>query len=299
MITVDIRKKFASDGREFSLDVKMEVAQNAFVALYGKSGSGKTTLLRMIAGLLEPDDGVITVDGVAWHDKGESINLAPQKRGVGMVFQDYALFPNMTVFENIVYAAGKNNMDWVRRLVEAANLGSLQSRNPAELSGGEKQRVAVARALARKPGLLLLDEPMSALDVESRAGLQDELLAMHREFGLTTIMVTHELSEVFKMATDVFILEAGRVLRRGKPSGVYSDQNPAGQFRFAGEISAIEKQDVVYVVSVIVGNTIVKVMAAEEEISSFSVGDKVLLISKAFNPHIVKPGLELPFYNRN
>jgi len=278
------------------MDIRIGAEKNSVSALFGKSGAGKTTLLRMIAGLDKPDRGNITVDGETWFDSTRNIHLSPQERGVGFVFQDYALFSNMTVLENLKYAAGKNNGPWVKRLVEAVGLGDVQSRKPVALSGGEKQRTAVARALARKPTLLLMDEPLSALDGEARSELQDELLSIFREFSLTTIMVTHELSEVFKMASKVFILEFGRIARDGKPVEVFSEQNLAGQFRFVGELAAIEKQDIVFIVSVIVGNTIVKVMATADEVESLGVGDKVILISKAFNPLIMKPARGLPIY---
>lgn len=289
MLRVDVKKTFPSGSGAFGINVRMDAGQNGLHALYGKSGAGKTTLLRMIAGLVKPDGGSITLDDKTWFDSSRDINLPPQARSIGFVFQDQALFPNMTVLENLEYAAGKNNGEWVIRLVESAGLGHLLSRRPDELSGGEKQRAAIARALARKPKLLLMDEPLSALDDETRSKLQDELLSMNREFSLTTVMVTHDLSEIFKMANSVLVIESGRIAGQGKPFEVFSGQNLAGQFRFVGELAAIEKQDIVFIVSVIVGNNIVKVMATGEEVASLAVGDKVVVISKAFNPLIMKP----------
>lgn len=288
MLTLDLQKTFPTGSGDFSINVGMNAGANEVATLYGKSGAGKTTLLRMIAGLSSPDSGKITVGDETWFDSARNINAPPQKRSVGFVFQDYALFPNMTVRENLEYACGKQEGAWLARLADLAGLGDLQARRPHELSGGQKQRAALARALARRPKLLLLDEPLAALDAETRLTLQDEILIILRELPVATVMVSHDLSEVFKMSRRVYVIENGEILRHGTPMKMFGERRISGQFRFTGEVAALERQDIVFIVSVIVGNNIVKVMATADEVRELRVGSRVVLISKAFNPLIMK-----------
>ncbi len=271
------------------LALNLDIPPGEFVTLFGKSGAGKTTLLRLLAGLTDPDEGMLKVDGETWFDSARGINLAPQKRKTGFVFQDYALFPNMTVRGNLEFALD-NPRDRVRvdELLETMGLGALQGRRPTELSGGQRQRVALARALVRQPRLLLLDEPLSALDAETRLRLQDEILRIHRSFGITTLLVSHDLGEVFKLASRVLVIERGRVARRGRPMEVFSELQVGGKFQFTGEVLAIERNDVVFAVSVLVGNRIVTVTATDEEIRELRVGDRIMLFSKAFNPMLLR-----------
>ena len=242
----------------------------------------------MIAGLLNPDRGILTVNGQTWFDSGKKINLIPQKRKVGFVFQDYALFPHMTVFKNLEYAANKSNETLVDELVELMELGNLVNRRPSTLSGGQQQRVALARALAQQPEILLLDEPLAALDYRIRLKLQDYLLKIHREYGLTTFLVSHDISEINKLSDLVLVLDQGRIEKSGSPEEVFINQKISGKFRFAGEVLQIVAQEVVFIVSVLVHNQVVKVIAQASEIEGISVGDKVMLASKAFNPVIYK-----------
>jgi len=288
MLKVNVQKSLASPSVTFTMDMRLEAEQNGIATLFGKSGVGKTTLLRMIAGLTVPDGGSIAVEGETWFDSIRNIHLPPQARSVGFVFQDYALFPNMTVRENLEFAAGGPGGAWLERLVELTGLGTLQTRKPDGLSGGQKQRVALARALARKPKVLLLDEPLAALDSETRLKLQDEMIAILRELPVATVMVSHDLSEVFKMSHRVYVIENGSTSRHGTPMEVFGQQKLSGQFRFTGEVAAIEPQDIVFIVSVIVGNNIVKVMATADEVEDLRIGTRVILISKAFNPLIMK-----------
>lgn len=202
------------------LDIEMQVSPGSLIALYGPSGSGKTSIIRMIAGLLNPDDGKIEVDGKLWY-RHRSINIRPQARSVGVVFQDYALFPNMTVRENISYGlekgSGRNIVD---RILELMEINNLSDKSPVFLSGGQKQRVALARAIVRRPKILLLDEPTSALDTALRLKIQDYILQVHQEYALTTILVSHDMLEVTRLATDVYVIEDGRVVGRGAPRQV-------------------------------------------------------------------------------
>ncbi len=220
-------------GRDFGRftamdDVRLEVGQGEFLCLLGPSGCGKTTLLRSIAGLDTPSRGKIFQAG------REITRLPPSERDFGIVFQSYALFPNMTVAANVGY--GLRGPAWPRaraarrvaELLELVGLGAEAGRYPAQISGGQQQRVALARALANEPGLLLLDEPLSALDAIVRLHLRQELRAVQRRLGVTTIMVTHDQEEALSLADRVAVMDRGRVVQLGTPQEVYA--TPANPF---------------------------------------------------------------------
>lgn len=289
MIRIDVRKRLHSAHGPIDLAIETEIEPGTLVTLFGESGAGKTTLLRMLAGLTDPDAGVIQLGEDVWFDKSRGIRRRPQERRIGFVFQDYALFPNMSVRANLEFAlADRRDGAHVDTLLELTQLTPLQHRRPGELSGGQRQRVALARALARRPQLLLLDEPLSALDADTRLRLQDELLRLHRAFGLTTLLVSHDLGEVFRLSDRVLAIEHGRIVRQGPPLAVFGERMVSGQVEFSGEILAIERNDVVFAVSVLVDNRIVNVIATEEEVRELRVGEKVLLLSKAFQPMLQK-----------
>lgn len=289
MIHAQLQKRLHGAQGEFQLDVSLEVAEGEFVALYGPSGVGKTTLLRCLAGLTSPDAGQLSVDGETWLDTVARLNMTPQQRRVGYMFQDYALFPNMTVRGNVEFAlrrgTGKQRVD---ELLALMRLGELQSRKPETLSGGQKQRVALARALASAPRLLLLDEPLSALDPEIRAHLQDEILRLQRHFGVTAIIVSHDVGEVYKLANRVLLMEAGHLARQGSPAEVFSHGHTSGKFRFTGELLEKQAVDVMVALTVLIGNQLVRVMAMPEEAAAMHAGDKIVLVSKAFNPLVLR-----------
>ncbi|MDH5248767.1 MAG: ATP-binding cassette domain-containing protein [Cyclobacteriaceae bacterium] len=221
MINISIAKKLSGATGELNLHFHATILTGELITIYGPSGAGKTSILRMLAGLLEPDSGHIQVDDAVWFDKDKSINLKPQRRNIGMVFQEYSLFPNMTVRENLEFALNKGqSKSIVDELLELTELWQLQNKKPATLSGGQMQRIALARALIRKPKLLLLDEPLSALDTEMQSKLQDYILELHQQFDLTTIVVTHDLIEVIKMSKRVLIIEEGRIAKDGMPLDV-------------------------------------------------------------------------------
>jgi len=202
MIRLDIKKKL----NEFILDVKFNVKKNEFIAISGVSGSGKSTILRIIAGL-ERAKGEVIVDNEVWQNK--KLFLPPQKREVGFVFQDFALFPNMSILENLLYV--KKDIDFANYLLKLVELEELKNRYPNSLSGGQKQRVALARALMRKPKILLLDEPFSALDEKLREKLQNYIIKLHNKFNLTTIIVSHSTSEIYKLANRVININRGKI----------------------------------------------------------------------------------------
>lgn len=285
MIRIDVRKQLLTADGPMELDICANIDAGEFVTLFGQSGAGKTTLLRMLAGLTDPDHGTIMVGNEIWYDSARAVHRPPQQRNIGFVFQDYALFPNLSVRGNLEFALGPwQDRALVDELLELMGLGPLQHRRPADLSGGQRQRVALARALARQPRILLLDEPLSALDANTRLRLQDELLGIQRRLGLTTVLVSHDLSEVFRLSDRVLSIERGRLVRQGSPLSVFGDLLVSGKMEFVGEVLAIERNDVVYAVSVLVGNRILNVIAADEEIGDLRVGDPVLLHSKAYQP---------------
>ncbi|MCF8216837.1 MAG: ABC transporter ATP-binding protein [Chlorobium sp.] len=185
MIRLTLVKTLSGTTGPFDLSIDLTIGQCSLLSLYGKSGSGKTTLLRMLAGLEKPDSGRIEVNGELWFDSSSGVNLPPQKRQAGMVFQQYALFPSMTVRENLLFAQDRKDPAKVDEMLELTGLSALKNRQPTTLSGGQQQRIALARAILRNPGILLLDEPLSALDLQTRTRLQDEIHAIHRRFGLT------------------------------------------------------------------------------------------------------------------
>lgn len=286
-----MRLRLAKDLRGVSgilkINIDLEIEAGKLVTLYGESGVGKTSILRMISGLLQPDEGLIQVGDATWFDSSKKINSKPQKRDVGLVFQDYALFPNMTIRENLEFATDKDD-PVIDELLSLMELEDLQDRKSDTLSGGQKQRVALARALVRKPKLLLLDEPLSALDRKMRAKLQEYILSVHRKFALTTILVSHETTEIFKLSDEVLVLKEGLITFRDTPAKLFSGNSLSGKFKFTGEVVNIEREGVVYIVSVLIGNDLVKVIADQTEVENLKAGDQVLVASKAFNPIIQK-----------
>lgn len=202
--------EFASGPDQLAIDLSLKTG--SLTGLYGHSGSGKTTLLRILAGLTKPEKGIIQVDDRFWLDTDRRINLPTQHRNVGMVFQDAALFPNMTVRQNVEFAAENRRDPIVEELLELVGLQNLADRKPVTLSGGQRQRVALIRALARRPQVLLLDEPFSALDRETRDQLLAELVRLHQRFETTTVLVSHQLEEIQRVADRWVELRQGKVI---------------------------------------------------------------------------------------
>lgn len=288
MIRIDVTKKLLGADGPFELSINLEIAPETLLTLYGKSGSGKTTLLRMLAGLDMPDRGTIEVNGTMWFDSSAGICLSPQKRRVGLVFQDYALFPNMTIWENLLYAQEKKEPRAAEEMLRLTGLDSLRNRYPATLSGGQKQRVALARALLRNPDILLLDEPLSALDQQTRNRLQDEILRMHRRFGLSTLLVSHDKQEVFKLSDKVAFIDKGTIVKSGTPTEVFFERLTSNKFSFVSTILSIRKVDCIYLAVIGTGNELVEVVLSENDVTNLAPGDQVLVASKAFNPIVMK-----------
>ncbi len=225
MLTVDIKKQFASNGRtNFALDAAF-AANQGITVLFGASGSGKTTTLRSIAGMVMPDAGRIFLGNSVYFDSAARVNLAMQKRRVGFVFQDYLLFPHLTAAENVAYGA-KSQHDQSRRRVEEmlklVGVDYAADRRPAELSGGEQQRVALARALASEPAVLLLDEPLSAVDVTTRSRLLDEMVELQRKTSIPFLYVTHSPADAVRIGDHLLLMAEGRIVQQGKPLEVFN-----------------------------------------------------------------------------
>ena len=281
MIKIDIHKELYGSNGMMNLKVKLDISQKDFVSLTGLSGSGKTTLLRVLAGL-EESTGSIEVDGEIWQN--DKINLAPQKRQIGFVFQDYALFTNMSVKENLLYV--KNDKNLANQLLEITELQELENRLPNSLSGGQKQRVSLCRAMMNHPKLLLMDEPLSALDSGMRTKLQNEILTLHKEFGTTTVMVSHDPSEIYRLSNRVIVLEQGKVINDGTPKDVLLKTKGSQKFSFEGELLDIKKVDVIYVAIVAIGQQLVEIVVSSDELKSLKIGQIVKIGTKAFTPTI-------------
>jgi len=286
MIEIDVVKKIKTASGEVDMHAKVDIEKGGFCSLFGKSGAGKTTVMRILAGLTEPDDGVIRIDGKVWFDKKNRINVPVNKRKCGFVFQDYALFPNMTVRKNVEYASvNRSNVD---RLIDMVGMTELTHRKPATLSGGQRQRVALARALAAEPEILLLDEPFAALDADMRNVLQNELKVIHDTLGVTTILVSHDKGEVFKLADKVYCMDDGVITRVGTPEEVFTDSTVSGKFKFTARVLKIDKSDCLYVLTLAIGAEVGNVVATRSEAEDISIGDRVLVYTKAFNPSVKK-----------
>lgn len=222
LLDISIKHSLQTASGILPMDIVFSARKGTITAVTGPSGSGKTTLLRQIAGLVHPDHGSIQFGDDLWLNTTAKFSLAPQHRSLGFVFQDYALFPHLTVKENLLFALDKSaDKKIVDDLLNAVELTQLAERKPHQLSGGQQQRVALARALVKKPDLLLLDEPLAALDHNMRRRLQEYLLKLQKQHGFTMIIVTHDLGEIFRMAQQVIVIENGQIINQGTPSEVY------------------------------------------------------------------------------
>ena len=281
MIDIDIKKELHGANGAMQLQFQAKIKKGEFVALSGKSGSGKTTLLRILAGL-EDAKGEISVEDKQWL--ATKTSLPPQQREIGFVFQEYALFDNMTIEQNLLYVA--NDKKLAEHLLKITELQEMKKRYPHALSGGQKQRVSICRALMKRPKLLLLDEPLSALDSAMRLKLQNELLLLHKEFETTTIMVSHDPSEIYRLASRVFILDNGSVIDDAKPSEALLQKQGSQKFSFQGELLEIKRVDVIFVAVVAIGQQLVEVVLSNSEAKSLQIGQKITLSTKAFAPTI-------------
>lgn len=242
---LEIRNLVKRYGAAAAVDgASLTIAKGDFLTLLGPSGSGKTTILMAIAGFVKPTGGEIVLSG------RDLVPLEPEERDLGIVFQGYALFPHMTVAQNVAFPLElrKWKPDAIARRVEETlamvDLARFADRRPAQLSGGQQQRVALARCLSYQPDLLLLDEPLSALDRQLRARLQDELKSLHQRVGVTVVNVTHDQDEALSMSTHIAVINHGRIVQYGTPDDIY--ENPATRFvaRFIGRSNVVSLERV-------------------------------------------------------
>ncbi len=233
---------------DFSLDLAFKTDSKK-TGILGASGSGKSLTLKSVAGLVRPDDGRIKFDGRVLFDRKKRIDIRPQKRGVGYLFQDYALFPEMTVAENIGTAlygrkkAGRGEGGSVDEILERFEISHVKDRRPTALSGGEKQRCALARMMASGPDLLLLDEPFSAMDMHLREGLRLKLKKVLEEYDRSFILVSHDRDEIYQMCDHLVLMQEGRVIAEGSTEAVFADPGTVAAARLTGckNISRIER----------------------------------------------------------
>ncbi|EAH7507437.1 molybdenum ABC transporter ATP-binding protein [Campylobacter jejuni] len=289
MIKIDIKLPINTAKGKKQLELNTCLKANEITAIFGESGAGKTTLLKIIAGLIKPEFGRIEVGDELWLDTQKNINLAIQKRKIGFVFQDYALFPNMSVKENISYAATSKQK--VEELLSLMNLENLAKIYPKNLSGGQAQRVALARALAREPQILLLDEPLSALDFKMRSFLQDELVKILQHFKITTLLVSHDLAEIYKLSHRILELSDGKIIKDARTNEFFTSSNLSAKLRLSATLLEMKKSDILVIFTLLLNQDIVKITLSEEEFlksyKDVKIGDTLLLSIKAFNPIIV------------
>ena len=279
MMNIELSRSLYGSQGAMNLNIDLKIEQGDFVALTGESGSGKTTLLRILAGLEEADGHISCGDDI-WLDAHTL--TPPQHRGIGFVFQDYALFPNMSVLQNMLFVSSDRAL--AQKLLQMTALEELRDRMPSTLSGGQKQRVSLCRAMMSRPRLLLMDEPLSALDPSMRMKLQGEILALHREFDMTTIMVSHDPSEIYRLANRVVVLHQGQIIADGSPRDVMLKTSGSQKFSFEGELLEIQKVDVIYIAIVAIGQQLVEVVVSMDEAKSLEVGSTVSVSTKAFAP---------------
>jgi len=276
MIDFALQKKLHTSDGEMQLHVNVKIESGKLISIYGSSGAGKTSVLRMLAGFMTPDDGYIKMNNAVWFDRHKHINVEPQQRKIGFVFQDYALFPNMNVRENIAFALRKKEpVNIVDELLELTGLTMFASRKIQTLSGGQNQRVALARAIATKPSLLLLDEPLSAIDNTMRMQLQTTLLEVHRRFNLTTILVSHDMDEIIKLSDAVIHLEHGIIKQNTTPAAFFSNGNNTSTL--TGNIVSIDENNNETFTVVLLNNRMVKINSTEHDVN-FTIGEKVEIV---------------------
>ena len=255
------------------LELELSIAEGSFNALFGPSGAGKTSTLRMISGFMRPDSGLITTNGHSWFNSKEKINIKPGKRNIGFVFQNLALFPNMSVLENMRYAAGKNQDETLfKELLEVSELSSLADQKPAQLSGGQQRRAALIRAIAQQPDLLLLDEPFSGIDNQTRLRLQDYLADLHQRFKFTVILVSHDIAEVCKLAENIWQIEEGKIIKSGTAAHIFGLNSGFGQLQLTAKVVAVAADEL----SLLIAGSIVNWKIRDDR-AEYKIGQMVSL----------------------
>ena len=274
MFEIKLKKRLSGTGGDFDLNLNLSIVEDDFISLFGPSGSGKTTVLRCIAGLTDPDEGFIKFGNKVWFDSAKKINLTPQERNVGLVFQEYALFPHFTVRENLEYALDKGqDRKIIDELLYISDLKELSDSKPQRLSGGQKQRLALARAFVRKPSILLLDEPMCALDRSTRRKIQIEILKLYKRYNIPIIIVSHDMTDVFKLAQKTVMLENGKIMNSGTFSEMFNKESDR-KSEFVGEIISVQKNNGIYIFTILVNENLIKLSVSDNEIENINTSQK-------------------------
>ena len=274
MIKISIEKAIPAIQYKQPLRVNLEIRSGEFVVIYGKSGVGKTSLLRMIAGLLKPDQGIIEVNQQFWFNHSSKVNVPIQKRHLGFVFQDLALFPNMTVMENLLYAANNpKDRNYLQRLLTITDMQALSNRKPASLSGGQQQRLAIIRALASKPSLLLLDEPFSSLDYPLAQQLRTELKVLQAELKFTTLLVSHDPNDIYGEADQLVEIKNGNAYQlRGTPQDPNQPKN-----KLIGKIIQVYPFQSAFLIEITVNQEILKIPTDPQTAQHYHPDQQILI----------------------
>lgn len=272
MIQAHLQKRLQGNQGTFQLDVELAVPKGKLVTLYGPSGAGKTSILRMLSGLMTPDGGSIAVDQTNWFDAANKSNLPLKSRNAAFVFQDFALFPNMTVLENLCFAMPKRDEKQALELLAFMDLEGLQYVKPNLLSGGQQQRVALARALAQRPEILLLDEPLSALDFDLRKRMQYLLRKVHDRFGYTTLLVSHDPNEIIALSDWVYHIENGKIIGEGEAASFFKKELSA---LARGKIVKITPNTQGFLVTLDIQDKTLEVQLSKEKGKDLQVGDSI------------------------
>ncbi|MDH3973482.1 MAG: ABC transporter ATP-binding protein [Deltaproteobacteria bacterium] len=284
------RKTFhGKKGEEFSLDLDFTLPEGKITVIFGPSGSGKSTILRLIAGLDAANGGVFKSAGETWFNAEKGINLAPQERQTGFLFQDLALFPHLTVEGNMSYAIEKKSEKLrIKALLEMTELTGLEHRYPHELSGGQQQRLALARSIAGEPKLLLLDEPFSALDRSVKKRIHEEFLKFHDRFGFTALMVTHDISEAYRLAEHAIILKEGKKVKEGTPEEVFLGKTLSTRIQIPVKVIEMESDEIHTLLTVEEGRRTFRVFVDNDEAKKITIGDEVIVAAKASEALVFK-----------
>jgi len=287
MLIFNLNKKH--NHSTFELDVTFELNKGDFLSIYGQSGAGKTTILRLIAGLDEVTNGCLKNNDTTWFDSSKGINLKPQQRSIGFVFQDNTLFPNMSVIENLEFALKKGQSKTIiHELISSFGIKDLINRNITSLSGGQQQKVALARAIVQKPAILLLDEPLSAVDDTNRHMLQNLLLKIHNQYELTTILVSHNVPEIFKLSNKVLKIKAGKIEKLGTPKEIFSSNTISNQITLIGIVLDFEEKNNVYTIVIQSNTNIIKQIVSKTDFKHYKIGELIAISLSNFQTSIQK-----------
>lgn len=255
MIDICIQKKLNGSKGIFTLDINAHFCTQKTYGIFGESGSGKTTFLKMLSGITNPDSGFICYKSQEFFNKKKNFSLPIWKRKIGFVFQNYALFPHLSVYKNIIFGldkAMKNNID---DLIFSLNLENLCNQKPKNLSGGQSQKVALARAILSNPDILLLDEPFSGLDKDTKALLQIDLKNILEKYKITTFLISHDITEMFLLADEVYVLKDGKFVQYGSPSEVFL-QTDKKEGKLLGKVLSLKEDGLALKAFLLIQNSI-------------------------------------------